>query len=69
MRKDSNAPPRERITDWVKFYKQSQLNYRMNALLAVLETDGEKMLLEVLKELGLTDSVSLVKDANERLRS
>ena len=69
MRKDSNAPPRERITDWVKFYKQSQLNYRMNALLAVLESDGEQMLSAVLKELGLTDSVSLVKDANERLRS
>ena len=69
MRKDSNAPQRERITDWVKFYKQSQLTYRMNALLAVLESDGEQMLSAVLKELGLTDSVNLVKDANERLRS
>ena len=65
MRKDSNAPPRERITDWVKFYKQSQLNYRMNALLAVLKSDGEQMLLEVLKELGLTKSVDLVKDASD----
>ena len=49
----------------MKFYKQSQLNYRMNALLAVLESDGEKMLSAVLKELGLTDSVSLVKDASD----
>lgn len=65
MRKDSNAPQRERITEWVKFYRQSQLNYRMNALLAVLESDGEKMLSAVLKELGLTDSVSLVKDASD----
>ena len=53
----------------MKFYKQSQLTYRMNALLAVLESDGEQMLSAVLKELGLTDSVNLVKDANERLRS
>ena len=69
MRNDSNAPQRERITEWVKFYRQSQLNYRMNALLAVLETDGEKMLVAVLKELGLTESSALIKDANERLRS
>ena len=53
----------------MKFYKQSPLKYEMNALLAVLESDGEKMLLEVLNELGLTNSVDLVKDANERLRS
>ena len=49
----------------MKFYKQSQLNYRMNALLAVLKSDGEQMLLEVLKELGLTKSVDLVKDASD----
>jgi uncharacterized protein YqgV (UPF0045/DUF77 family) len=65
LRKDSNAPQRERITEWVKFYKQSQLNYRMNALLAVLESDGEQMLSAVLQELGLTLSSDLVKDASD----
>lgn len=49
--------------DWVRFYKQSPLKYEMNALIAVLKSDGEQMLLEVLKELGLTKSVDLVKDA------
>lgn len=63
MRKDSSAPPRERVMDWVRFYKQSPINYTMNALIAVLQSDGEQMLLEVLKELGLTKSVDLVKDA------
>jgi uncharacterized protein YqgV (UPF0045/DUF77 family) len=65
LRKDSNALQRERITEWVKFYKQSQLNYRMNALLAVLESDGEQMLSAVLQELGLTLSSDLVKDASD----
>jgi hypothetical protein len=35
----------------------------MNALLAVLESDGEQMLRAVLNELGLMSSVDLVKDA------
>lgn len=38
----------------------------MNALLAVLENDGEKMLAEVLKALGLESALDLVKDAKER---
>lgn len=66
MQRGSNAPQRERITDWVKFYKQSQLSYRMNALLAVYENDGEKALIAVLQELGLTESLALIKDASER---
>ena len=66
MQKGSNAPQRERITEWVRFYKNSQLSYRMNALLAVYENDGEAMLMAVLKELGLTQSSALIKDASER---
>jgi hypothetical protein len=38
----------------------------MNALLSVLQSDGEQMLMAVLKELGLTASVELVKDAAKR---
>lgn len=59
---------RARIADWVAFYRASPLRYEMNALLAVLETDGEQMLLAVLKELGLMSSVDLVKDAHVRNR-
>lgn len=53
----------KRILEWARFYKQSALNYNMNALLAVYENDGEEMLLAVLKELGLLRSLDLVKDA------
>lgn len=49
--------------DWVHFYKQSPAKYNMNALIAVYRNDGERMLQSVLKELGLTLSVDLVKDA------
>lgn len=49
--------------DWVRFYKQSPLKYEMNALIAVLKSDGEEMLMAVLKELSLTKSEELVKDA------
>jgi hypothetical protein len=65
LRKDSNVPQRERISEWVRLYRQSPLKYEMNALLSVLETDGEQMLSAVLKELGLTASVDLVKDAKK----
>lgn len=55
-----------RIQDWIRLYKQSPLKYEMNALISVLENDGEGMLMAVLKELGLTQSVELVKDAAKR---
>lgn len=54
---------RERIQEWVRFYKLSPLKYEMNALLAVYKNDGEEMLQSVLKELGLLRSLDLVKDA------
>jgi hypothetical protein len=66
LRKDSNVPQRERISEWVRLYRHSPLKYEMNALLSVLETDGEQMLMAVLKDLGLTDSIELVKDAAKR---
>ena len=56
---------KDRCTDWVRFYRQSPLNYQMNALLSVLRNDGEAMLLKVLKELKLERSVDLVKDADK----
>lgn len=56
----------ERIKEWTRFYQQSPLHYNMNALLAVYESDGEAMLADVLKELGLLRSVDLVKDASRK---
>lgn len=38
----------------------------MNALIAVLESDGDVMLRAVLRELSLTNSEELVKDASDR---
>lgn len=53
----------ERAKEWANFYRRSPQKYNMNALLAVLENDGEKVLTRVLAELGLARSVDLVKDA------
>lgn len=52
--------------DWVRFYQHSPTKYQCNALIAVLENDGEQMLSAVLRELGLTMSVDLVKDAAKK---
>lgn len=54
---------RDRVKEWVGFYKASPLNYQMNALIAVYKNDGDKMLEKVLSELGLERSSDLVKDA------
>ena len=53
----------ERAKEWAAFYRRSPQKYNMNALLAVLENDGEVMLSRVLKELGLASALDLVKDA------
>ena len=53
----------EKAKEWVNFYRQSPLKYNCNALLAVLENDGEKMLARVLRELGLESALDLVLDA------
>lgn len=68
MRKGSTGPQRERVGEWVRYYKASPLKYEMNALLAILENDGEQVLRAVLDELGLASSVDLVKDADIRNR-
>lgn len=49
--------------EWCAFYRKSPLKYEMNALIAVYKNDGEKMLGLVLRELGLSNSSDLVKDA------
>ena len=55
----------ERAREWIHFYKQSPQKYNMNALIAVLRSDGEKMLNRVLQELGLESASALVKDAEK----
>ena len=59
----SAVTEKERVMDWVRFYKQSPLKYEMNALIACYESDGEQILGSVLKELGLLQSADLIKDA------
>jgi hypothetical protein len=59
---------RQRIADWVRWFEISVQGYQTNALLAVLRNDGEQMLRSVLKELKLTDSVSLLKEMDKRER-
>lgn len=58
-----SGPPKERVLEWVRLYKVSVLNYQMNTLIAVYKNDGEEMLANVLRELGLERSLDLVKDA------
>ena len=45
------------------YRKSARVGYNFNALVAIYKTEGEPMLLAVLKELGLTLSVELIKDA------
>ena len=54
---------KERIKDWVTYYRISPAGYNFQALMNIYKNDGEKMLLAVLRELSMTASVDLVKDA------
>ena len=49
----------ERLKEWLRHYQNTML--KMNALCAVLESDGPKMLGQVLRELKLERSEDLVK--------
>jgi hypothetical protein len=55
--------PAERRQEWIRYLQWSQ---PMNGLLAILENDGEKMLNDVLRELGLASALDLVKWAKDR---
>lgn len=52
----------ERIAEWARFFKASQPSYRANALLAVFENGGEKMLSDVCKALKLNTAADLVRE-------
>lgn len=49
----------EKVSEWIRHYEGCFR--KMNALAAVLENDGEKMLQEVLKRLGLASASDVVK--------
>ena len=53
----------ERCQEWLRYIRVTERHYEMSALLVVLRNDGERMLLRVLKGLGLERSVDLVKFA------
>lgn len=48
-------------SEWLRFLRGSHVSYRINALRAAYETDGEEMLKACLKELGWELSVDLLK--------
>jgi hypothetical protein len=53
----------ERISDWIRYYNGASLKF--NALRAVYEKDGEKMLAVVLKKLGLASALDVVKACDD----
>jgi hypothetical protein len=53
----------DRKAEWINYLKWAQ---PLNGLLAILENDGEKMLSDVLRELGIGSPVELVKWAKDR---
>lgn len=54
----------ERIEEWVRHFKVCHL--KVNALCAVLENDGEQILLKVLKKLGMESTLELIKAEKKR---
>lgn len=61
MSRDLNAP---RIREWVRWFDASSKmdpEYKPKALLAVLRSDGKKMLLAVLRELSITRPEELIE--------
>ena len=49
----------ERLEEWVRWYQASSL--KMNALVAVLNNDGDKMATRVMEKLGLASPLDVVK--------
>ena len=49
----------ERVEEWTDHFKSCRL--KMNALSAVLQNDGERMLQQVMKRLGLGSALDVVK--------
>jgi hypothetical protein len=55
----------ERVKQWCGFYKASPKLYQAHALLAVLRSDGEKVLNRVLRELSLEKTTDLLSEMNK----
>jgi hypothetical protein len=51
----------EKVAEWTRFYLAAHPSYRVHALLAVIENDGEPVLRKVCEKLGLQNAVDLVK--------
>jgi hypothetical protein len=54
----------ERLKEWLRHYENTML--KVNALCAVLESDGPRMLGQVLRELKLERSEDLVKAMSKK---
>jgi hypothetical protein len=55
----------DKVREWVHFYKASPRLYQASALLAVLRSDGEKVLNRVLRELNLEKTTDLLSEMNK----
>ena len=53
----------EQISEWVRHYEAATMKF--NALRAVLENDGERMLVPVLKRLGLASALDVIKACDD----
>lgn len=52
--------PSERKAEWVSFVKAASL--KLNALCSVYDSDGEKMCADVIKAIGWTLTIDLVRE-------
>lgn len=57
---------KQRVDEWTRWYRVSSPGYQTNALLAILENDGPKMLQKVLLELGLVSALELILDMSRK---
>jgi hypothetical protein len=56
------------MEEWIRWWKIGPPGYQYNSLVSIYRNDGEKMLRQVLKELGLMDSVALLMEMDKRER-
>lgn len=52
--------------EWLRFIKNSPVTYRLSALRAAYENDGQEMLQSLLQELGWERSMDLLKSEEAR---
>lgn len=62
----SSSSDAERLAEWSRFFDASVCGYGLNALLAILDNDGEKTLARFLEARGLNSSLDLIRELSKR---